>query len=98
MCKCIVRITENDPRADLWRKINPDLIMPLKHPLTENGYLEGDPKRLTEQQKDILATEITKLFSLTKDEVLKDLEKGIFPIKNSGCIITICKIHTLCFM
>lgn len=104
MCECFAEISKNDPRYEIWIKIDSQARMPLKHPLPrkmtnfEGLFYEGDATRLTSEQKDIFATEMANKFKITKDEVLKNLEDGVFPIKADNVLISICDLHLRCMM
>jgi hypothetical protein len=97
-CECYATISKDDPRYEIWKQVNPLCQMPLKHPIPKNGFYEGDPTRLTSEQKEVMAKLLSEKFKLPPSEILSDLEKGIFPIKSDNLNIVICELHFRCMM
>lgn len=101
-CKCYGIISEKDARHEIWIQVDPQAKIPLKHPMLkqfEAGghkglFYEGDPARLTEKQKDIMANLLSKKFNISKEEILKDLAKGILPIRADNITVAICELHS----
>lgn len=99
-CNCYAQFLEEDPRAEIWKQIVPDLKIPLKHPLAhhlnqgqERFFYEGDPKRLNDEQKKKLIDLISEKFLIPKNAVKSDLKHGIMPIMAENIIVLICRIH-----
>lgn len=106
-CECYATISRDDPRHALWIRVTPDGHIPLKHPLTVKAsdgpfagqlFYEGDPTRLTDEQKQILAEICAEKFSLSKDNILADLAKGILPISVKNVSVSICNLHFRCML
>ena len=107
-CECYAQISKKDPRYEIWKQVDPDARVPLKHPLSsimKNEHFpegitvyEGDPSRLTDKQKDVLATLMAQKFHIPKQEVLEGLVKGVLPIKVDNVIVSICNLHFRCMM
>jgi len=98
MCECEAIISKEDPRYELWRQVVPNAHLPIKHPIAKNGFYEGDPSRLTEEQIQLIATLCSKKFNITKEEILKDIRKGILPIKAENVSLSICDLHIRCMV
>jgi hypothetical protein len=104
-CECYATISEKDPRYEIWKQIDPEARMPLKHPLTRENltiypglFYEGDATRLTTEQKELLAKLMSEEFKIPKAEVLKNLADGVFPIKADNVIVSICNLHMRCML
>lgn len=104
-CECYATISEDDPRSEIWRHVKADGQIPLKHPLvvTATGgpfvgdkFYEGDPSRLTEEEKIRLVERLCERFELTTDEVHHELDRGILPIRADNVIVAICPLHFRC--
>ena len=103
MCECSATISKDDPRAEIWKQVDPDGIMPLKHPLLTRSktfpnklFYLGDPSRLTQKQKKKMAKLMAEKFKIPEAEVLHNLATGVFPIESSNISIMICELHTRC--
>jgi len=76
--------------------------MPLKHPMAKRSkvggiealFYEGDAKRLTQKQKDVMASLLSKKFNIPKGEILTNLANGVFPIKADNVTVAICDLHS----
>lgn len=106
-CECYAILNKKDPRAEIWKTIDHDLKMPLKHPLpvkakwkdgTELMIYEGDPARLTETQRIRLCLEMSNKFGIQYKEVMTDLINGIFPICCENITVSICELHVRCMI
>lgn len=105
-CECEATISQSDPRYDIWMKVVPEGRIPLKHPIAQKAeaggesgiFYEGDPSRLTEDQKKTLADECSRKFRINASAIIEDLNKGILPIKGDNVIITICNLHVRCMI
>ena len=107
-CECYAQVTKNDSRYEIWKQVDPDARVPLKHPIAgimknktfPEGMTvyEGDPSRLTEKQKDVLSTLMAQKFNIPKQEVLDSLAKGVLPVKADNVIVSICNLHFRCMM
>lgn len=104
MCECYATITKNDPRYEIWVQVDPEAKVPLKHPIPkrhpnfEGSFYEGDPSRLTEEQKKTIIDLLSQKFKVSKDHVREGLDKGILPIKSENTIVSICDLHFRCMM
>lgn len=98
MCKCYAKIDNTDPRVKIWQEIVPNLEIPLKHPIRRDGFLSGDPDRLSVQQKTKLIELMVQNFPVTRGTILNDLLKGILPVKDQNIIISICREHLLAML
>lgn len=107
MCECYAVISEDDPRAEIWGKVDPERRIPLKHPLyvkaTEGQFqgmifYEGDTSRLSLDQLQTISKEMERKFNIPAGEVLADLMKGILPVKTDNCTVFICELHFRCMM
>jgi hypothetical protein len=104
-CECYATISKDDPRSEIWRHVKADGQIPLKHPLvvTATGgpfvgekFYEGDPSRLTGEEKVRLVERLCEKFELTADEVRHELDMGILPIRADNVIVSICPLHFRC--
>ena len=103
MCDCYAIISDRDPRSKMWKQIVPDGKIPLKHPLTRRTrdgreFYEGDPSRLSEEQKRMLAELVSEKFGIPKEVILNDLRNGIMPILADNVIVHICEKHARCML
>ena len=105
-CQCVGIISERDPRADIWLRVTGKREVPLKHPLFLSGihngqtmtFLEGDPRRLTDAQKEALFVEMEQKFGVPADAVRQDVEKGILPIRADNVTVSVCERHRRCML
>ena len=107
-CECYATLSKNDPRYPIWKQIDPQARIPLKHPILQRSpkdsvlrgalFYEGDPERLTPAQKEKLAEILSEKFKVPKTEVLKDLAKGYLPLKSQNVSVSICNLHLRCMM
>lgn len=102
-CKCYAIIGKGDPRYEIWIKILGKPEIPLKHPLTHKhpqfGVMyEGDPQRLTTEQKERMADLLSEKFKIPREEVLTNLAKGVMAVKAENCSVAICNLHVRCMM
>ena len=81
-CQCWVTISEGDERSEIWRKVVSDLKIPLVHPfvVTMDGvagvrsFYQGDSSKLSEEQKEILAKEMSIKFGVPVFAIRNDLK------------------------
>jgi len=101
-CECYAKISKNDPRYEIWVKIDPEAKMPLKHPMAQRSkagghkglFYEGDARRLTETQKETMSELLSKKFNISKEEILNNLDNGVFPIRADNVTVAICSLHS----
>lgn len=108
MCECYAKVSRNDPRYPIWVKVDPEAKLPLKHPILKRHpyahpdfmgtFYEGDPSRLTEEQKEIIIEEMSKKFKCSKDHVAEGLAKGFLAIKSDNISVMICDLHFRCMI
>lgn len=103
MCECYATISNVDPRYAIWKQVDPDGLIPLKHPLqvkNENFsgvlFYVGDASRLTRKQKELMAKLMAEKFKIPREEVLKNLATGEFHISSDNVSVAICKLHSRC--
>lgn len=104
MCECSASISKHDPRAEIWKQVTADGTLPLKHPLLVKNkhfpklfFYVGDADRLTQEQKEKMASLMTEKFKIPKEEVLHDLATG-FHIRSDNISVVICELHTRCMI
>lgn len=105
-CECYAAISEDDPRAEIWRQITPDLRIPLRHPIPRIGQhngqdirvYEGDPSRLSQKQQDLLVELMAAKFDIPESAVREGLDAGQMPVKDDNVVISICALHWRCMM
>ena len=107
-CECYAQISKNDPRYAIWIQVDPEARVPLKHPLPvkhpfahpqfDGDFYEGDPSRLTEEQKEKIIELMSKKFKVSKSHVREGLDKGILPIKGDNVMVSICSFHVRCML
>lgn len=104
MCECYATINKNDSRYEIWIQVDPEAKVPLKHPVPvkhpnfDGLFFEGDPARLTEEQKKIIIDLLSKKFNVSKAHVKEGLDNGILPIKAENTIVSICDSHFRCML
>lgn len=105
MCECYAIISKEDPRAEIWKQVYPDGSMPLKHPLQVKNsnfpdalFYVGDAERLSEEQKELMASLMAKKFKIPKEEVLHNLATGQFHIRSDNITVQICELHVRCML
>lgn len=106
MCECYATVSKSDPRYEMWRKVDPEGRLPLKHPLTKivvcqqrrMTFYEGDPSRLSEDQKKTIVELMNKKFKVPKHVVAKELAEGVLPIRAANVNVSICNLHVRCMM
>lgn len=105
MCECYATVSSEDPRYKIWKQVDPDGIMPLKHPLMVKNknfskllFYVGDAERLTHKQKEKMASLMAEKFKIPKEEVLKNLAAGEFHIRSDNISVCICELHTRCMI
>lgn len=99
MCECYALLDHTDPRAEIWKQIIPDLRIPLKNPLHDSGgYLQGDPERLSKEQKTKLVELLSQKFNVTEKLITEDLEKGNLPVKDQNVMVSWCQQHFLAIL
>lgn len=107
MCECYATISKEDPRAEIWKQVSPDGCMPLKHPLMVKNphfpeymslFYVGDADRLTQEQKEKMASLMAEKFKIPREEMLKSLATGQFHIKSNNISVVICELHTRCMI
>jgi len=104
MCECYATVSKSDPRYDIWTKVDPGGKMPLKHPLPVRSscfpglFYEGDPSRLTKEQKQLIVELLSKKFKVPKKHVAEGLAEGVLPIRAANVNVSICELHVRCMM
>ena len=101
-CECWAMVSCLDPRYDLWREVDPEARMPLKHPVghrNEQGrFYEGDLDRLSEGQKANMYELLAEKFRGTSGDVREHFSSlGYFPVMEPVSL-AICRLHTRCMM
>lgn len=81
-----------DERREIFKEIFPDGKVPLKHPFPVRGQnnvpvYEGDPSKLTDEQKRRLAEIVARRFNLPISQILSDLNDGILPVRAEGVLV-----------
>lgn len=104
MCECYVTVSKNDPRYEIWAKVDPKARLPLKHPgyvkhpMFPGLFLEGDVSRLSKEQQKIIVEEMSRKFKVSKAHVKEGLSKGVLLIKSENTRTVICNLHLRCMM
>ena len=99
-CGCYAVVSVRDPRFDLWREVDPEARMPLKHPVlhrNEQGrFYEGDLDRLSEGQKAVMYELLAEKFGGVPEDVCEHFSSlGYFPVMEPVSL-AICGLHTRC--
>jgi len=101
-CECYAVVHVFDSRYDLWREVDPEARMPLKHPVphrNEDGrFYEGDLDRLSDEQKATMYDLLAEKFGVSPGEIREEFESlGYFPVMEPVSL-AICRLHTRCMM
>lgn len=102
-CECYAIIDKVDPRHQIWMEVFGKPQIPLKNPLAKihpqfGAIYDGDPSKLTKQQKEKMADILSEKFGLLRKAVLSDLAKGNLAVKADNISISICELHMRCMM
>ena len=101
-CQCWVTISEDDERFEIWKKVVSDVKIPLIHPfaITMDGvagvksFYQGDSSKLSEEQKEILAREMSIKFGIPVFVIRADLkQRNTVPILVNNCTVSVCNHH-----
>ncbi|MGI0081565.1 MAG: hypothetical protein ACRECH_18345 [Nitrososphaerales archaeon] len=104
MCDCYATITDTE-RKKLFEGVFPDEYIPISNPLPAGRAKTGrevytfyqvDKARLTPEMKHKIAERVGRKFSLSIEQVLKDMEDPEYriPLKGDGLVITFCRLHS----
>lgn len=101
-CECYAVIDSDNERVEIWRKVCPDLRVPLKHPGLCKGtaageeifMYEGDPDRMSGFQRARLAELFAEKFKISEMLAFEELKKGHLPVRAENVTVVICQLHS----
>jgi len=103
-CGCKAILSEEDPRAEIWRNVFGCLEFPLCSPMPlmgkaegelESRFLRGDWSALSPEQQQKLCQEMIIKFGID-DHVfrMQNQALGYVPINDQNITVVVCQLHT----
>jgi hypothetical protein len=97
-------LSEEDPRAEIWKEVFSKLEFPLKNPISHNGKAVGEPRAsflmgdwdaLSQDEQNRMIQAMKKKFGVDEQVFRAQIRVfGYVPIKDENITVIWCKKHT----